>query len=97
MLLTCSFSSKHDYVERTMYIDGSFARNGVMFFLPYLDYVLVHEDDFDTLEEKKQGKIGKKEKDKMTTKDKHEMWRLKFVKNLEKSGLEMEEARYHLS
>ena len=55
------------------------------------DYVLVHEDDFDTLEERKQGKIGKKEKDKMTVKDKHEMWRQKFTANLAKAGLEMEE------
>ena len=46
----------------------------------------------ETLEQKKEGKIGKKaDKSKMSVKDKHEMWRQKFLANLRKAGVEMEE------
>ena len=58
----------------------------------FVDFVLVYEEDMETLELKKQGKIGKKDKkDQMTTKDKHEVWRQKFLANLHMAGLEMEE------
>lgn len=60
----------------------------------FVDFVLVYEDDMETLELKKQGKIGKKEKALMTTKDKQEVWRTKFLKNLQKTGLEMEEVHF---
>ena len=52
----------------------------------------MYEDDFETVEKKKEGQIGKKaDRTKMTTKDRHEMWRNKFMNNLSKVGLEMEE------
>ena len=53
--------------------------------------MLVYEDDMETIELKKEGKIGKKEKSQMTQKDRHEVWRQKFLANLVKAGLEMEE------
>ena len=60
------------------------------------DFVLVYEDDMETIELKNEGKIGKKDKDKMTIKDKHEIWRQKFLANLKKAGLEMEEVKKKL-
>ncbi len=53
--------------------------------------MVVHEEDMQTLEERQEGKIGKKDKAKMTVKDKHHMWRVKFLMSLKKAGLETEE------
>jgi len=61
-------------------------------FLPCSDFVLVYEEEIQTVEEKKAGKIGKKkDKSEMTEKDYHDMWRQKFMSNLIKIGVQFEE------
>lgn len=56
------------------------------------DFVLVYEDDKETLALRREGKIGKKDnKEMMSQRDKHEVWRQKYLANLLRAGLDMEE------
>jgi len=55
------------------------------------DYVLVYEEDIQSIEERKAGKTAKKEKGKLTEKERHELWREKFIENLLKAGVQTEE------
>ncbi|KAK2151236.1 hypothetical protein LSH36_371g01017 [Paralvinella palmiformis] len=60
-----------------------------------IDFVLVYGEDMETIEMKKQGKLVPKPEngiDKVSSKEKHEFWREKFLTSLKKAGLEMEEA-----
>lgn len=56
-----------------------------------IDYVLVYEEDIQSIEERKAGKTAKKDKGKLTDKDRHEFWREKFMDNLLKAGVQTEE------
>lgn len=51
-----------------------------MDFFIYTDYILAYEED-----------IEKKGKNSNNDDEKYKMWREKYIKNLKKSGLEMEE------
>ena len=80
-------------------ITGPFAQKKTLIcFLTFPpDFVLVYEEDMEALEKRKNDRPGppeKKDKSKMTSKDKAEMWRNKFTNNLRKAGLEMEEVKY---
>jgi len=60
--------------------------------------VLVYGEDMETIEMKKQGKLVPKPEngiDKVSSKEKHEFWREKFLTSLKKAGLEMEEVSLH--
>jgi hypothetical protein len=59
-----------------------------------VDYVLVYEEDLETIELKKQGTLGAEAaptSDTTSAREKREMWRQKFFSNLRKEGIEMEE------
>ena len=63
------------------------------------DFVLVYDEDMETIEMKKKGTLGPKPlsgKAKITAREKNEMWRQKFLTNLRKAGLEMEEVSFHV-
>ena len=61
------------------------------------DFVLVYEEEMTTSEQKKEENVSKKsDKAKMSVKDKYKMWRQKFMFNLRKAGLEVEEVKNSL-
>ncbi len=62
----------------------------------FSDFILVYEEDTEVVSQKsmegpKKGPVKKPDKKTMSQKDKQEMWRQKFLNNLKKAGLEMEE------
>ena len=57
--------------------------------------MLVHEADTEALDARPEVRAGRKDRKDMTQQDKHAAWRQKFLANLLRAGLEIEEVRHH--